>query len=303
MNWQETVNFFSLCLPAPVGKALRAARAGSVQEIRVRADRQVCLQTLSGVMGCSVTPTQDQVSAMAEALCEHALYARAEESRQGFVTLRGGHRMGLCGRVVASGQTVRALREIGSLCIRIAGEWPGTADAVMPYLADRQGRPLGTLVIGLPGRGKTTLLRDICRQLGDRGLRMCVADERSELAAASHGAPQLDVGRHTDVLDGLCKEAALRWLLRSMSPDALVTDELGDVGDAQAVLEAAQSGVPVIASVHGRDLEGALARGTMYHLRQNHAFSRYAVMSENGPFRVEALYDERLQPIALGGAS
>lgn len=232
MTWQETISFLTGCMPRPVARALMQQQEGSVREIRVRAGGKVRILTAGGEITCACTPTQPQVEQMAEALCEHALYARAEEQRQGFVTLRGGHRMGLCGRVVAQGQSVRALRDISSLCLRVAGQWRGAADALMPHLWDEQGRVRSLLIVGLPGMGKTTMLRDACRRLSERGARMCVVDERSEIAAMSGGVPQLDVGPNTDVLDGCAKEAGLRWMLRAMSPQALVTDELGGAMDA-----------------------------------------------------------------------
>lgn len=150
MTWQETISFLTGCMPRPVARALMQQQEGSVREIRVRAGGKVRILTAGGEITCACTPTQPQVEQMAEALCEHALYARAEEQRQGFVTLRGGHRMGLCGRVVAQGQSVRALRDISSLCLRVAGQWRGAADALMPHLWDEQGRVRSLLIVGLP---------------------------------------------------------------------------------------------------------------------------------------------------------
>ena len=297
MTWQETIAFLGGCLPRPVGRALMQHKEGSVREIRVRAGSRVRILAAGGETVCACTPTQPQVEQMAEALCEHALYARAEEQRQGFVTLRGGHRMGLCGRVVAQGQSVRALRDISSICLRVAGQWRGAADALMPHLLDEQGRVRSLLIVGLPGMGKTTMLRDACRRLSEQGVRVCVVDERSEIAAMSGGMPQLDVGPNTDVLDGCAKDAGLRWMLRAMSPQALVTDELGGSLDAQAVLEAARSGVSVLATLHGRDLESALSRGTLYHLAQNRAFERYVLLDEREVGRVRAVQDAQLRPL------
>ncbi len=297
MNWQETIVFFGGCLPKPVAKALMNQPEGSVREIRVRAGAKVRILTDRGEVICASTPSQAQVAQMAEALCEHALYARAEEQRQGFVTLRGGHRMGLCGRVIVQGQSVRALREISSFCLRVAGQWRGAADTLMPQLTDERGRVRSTLIIGMPGSGKTTMLRDACRRLSEKGVRMCIVDERSEIAAMCGGMAQLDVGPNTDVLDGCCKEAGLKWMLRAMSPEALVTDELGGATDAQAVLEAARSGVSVLSTLHGRDLESALSHGALYHLAQNHAFQRYALLDEREVGRISVLYDEQLRPL------
>ncbi len=300
MTWQETVSFLGGCMPKPVARLLMQQPEGSVREIRLRAGSRTCILTAQGEVCIAFSPSQTQVAQMAEALCEHALYARAEEQRQGFVTLRGGHRMGLCGRVIAQGQSVRALRELSSLCIRVAGQWRGAADALMPHLTDEDGRVRSLLLIGLPGMGKTTMLRDACRRLSEAGARMCVVDERSELAAMCGGVAQLDVGPNTDVLDGCCKEAGMRWMLRAMSPEAMVTDELGGAMDAQAVLDAVRSGVSVLTSLHGRSLEGAMSRGILYQLAQTRAFERYAVLDAHEVGKLLCVYDAQLNPLSAG---
>ena len=299
MTWMETLQFLTGCLPRPVGKALAAQAEGTVREIRIRAGGRASILTQQEEILCSGTFGQQQVAQIAEALCEHALYVRAEEQRQGFVTLRGGHRMGLCGRVVANGQSIRSLREISSLCIRIAGQWRGAADALVPCLWDENGRVRSALMIGLPGMGKTTLLRDACRNLSEQGVHMCVVDERSEIAAMCSGVAQLDVGPNTDVLDGCAKEAGLRWMLRAMSPEVLVTDELGSTLDVQAVMDAARSGVSVMATLHGRDLETALSRGTLYTLVQNQVFERYIVLDTRCVGKISMICDEKLRPLGV----
>lgn len=298
MNWQETLGFLGQCLPPQAVKHLRTVKEGSLREIRVRAGRRIRLETGEGSVCCPVTPSQQQVNQIAEALSEHALYARAEEMRSGFVTLRGGHRMGLCGRVICQGQLVRGLRDISSLCVRIAGQWPGAADRLMPFLTDREGRVLSALIIGLPGSGKTTMLRDALRRISEAGKRVCVVDERSEIAAMCEGEPQLDVGPNTDVLDGCAKDAGLRWMVRAMSPEVLATDELRDMAEGQAVLEAVQSGITVLATAHGRDTERTLHRGTLSGLAANGAFERYVLLRGDCVGEIEAVYDEELRPLS-----
>lgn len=297
MNWYETIAFFTHCLPKAVARPLNALPDGSLREIRVRAGQSIRLSTRQGETICPCEPTPQQVAQMAEALCEHALYARAEEQRSGFVTLRGGHRMGLCGRVICQGQSIRALRDISSFCIRIAGQWRGAADGLIGQLTDENGFCRSTLIVGLPGMGKTTLLRDSLRRLSEAGRRVCVVDERSEIAAMCDGLPQLEVGPCTDVLDGCGKEAGLRWLLRSLSPEVLVTDELSDTLDAQAALEAIRSGVSMLATVHGRDLDSVCGRNTLYPLIRDRAFERYAVLDVHEVGKLAEIYDRDFQPV------
>lgn len=297
MNWYETIAFFTHCLPKAVARPLNALPDGSLREIRVRAGQSIRLSTRQGETICPCEPTPQQVAQMAEALCEHALYARAEEQRSGFVTLRGGHRMGLCGRVICQGQSIRALRDISSFCIRIAGQWRGAADGLIGQLTDENGFCRSTLIVGLPGMGKTTLLRDSLRRLSEAGRRVCVVDERSEIAAMCDGLPQLEVGPCTDVLDGCGKEAGLRWLLRSLSPEVLVTDELSDTLDAQAALEAIRSGVSMLATVHGRDLDSVCGRNTLYPLVRDRAFERYAVLDVHEVGKLAGIYDRDFQPV------
>lgn len=297
MNWYETIAFFTHCLPKAVARPLNALPDGSLREICVRAGQSIRLSTRQGETICPCEPTPQQVAQMAEALCEHALYARAEEQRSGFVTLRGGHRMGLCGRVICQGQSIRALRDISSFCIRIAGQWRGAADGLIGQLTDENGFCRSTLIVGLPGMGKTTLLRDSLRRLSEAGRRVCVVDERSEIAAMCDGLPQLEVGPCTDVLDGCGKEAGLRWLLRSLSPEVLVTDELSDTLDAQAALEAIRSGVSMLATVHGRDLDSVCGRNTLYPLIRDRAFERYAVLDVHEVGKLAGIYDRDFQPV------
>ena len=299
MTQRQSLEELAHCLPRPVARTLLQLPDCSVQEIRIRVGEKTVIRTLEESKTCGLEPTPQQVGQMAEALCEHALYARVEEQRSGFVTLRGGHRMGLCGRVLLQGQSVRALREISSLCIRIAGQWRGAADRLLPLLTDETGRVMSTLIVGMPGSGKTTMLRDACLRLSERGFRMGVVDERSEIAAMSSGEAQLAVGPNTDVLDGCCKEAGLRWMLRSMGPDVLVTDELGTATDAQAALDCLSAGVAVLSTLHGRQVQPPPTRGVLAQLTLHRAFDRYVLLDEKQVGVIAGVYDSQLRPMEL----
>ena len=291
MEWHETRQFLSPCFPEPLQRELDMLLPGELREIRLRTNRPCVFVTGTRTAILDWQPTQMQLETLAEALSEHSLYARSDETSQGFITLRGGHRMGLCGSVLQRG-SVRRLKDLGSVCIRIACQWPGAADAVIARTSTL-AQPAGVLIIGPPGSGKTTILRDLARQLsGMKPMRQtALIDERGELSAPLNGVPQLDVGASTDVLDGLNKQDAFSWLIRSMSPEVIITDELTSAADAQSVLDTRGCGVAVCASVHGRDLHAAAKRPFIADLMAKRAFDLYAVLSPEGGAQVTAMYD------------
>lgn len=183
------------------------------------------------------------------ALMGHSLYARQNELDGGYFTLPDGSRAGISGRFAAGGP--RALSDIGSVCIRIAREIIGCADGVIGNVKCVRS----TLAVSPPGMGKTTLLRDIARQLSESGANVCIVDERGELAACMDGKPELNVGPRTDVIYGCEKHAAILRAVRACAPDYIVTDEIGGALDAQALDEALRCGVGIVASAHGATLE------------------------------------------------
>ena len=188
--------------------------------------------------------------------------------------------------------------QLGSLCLRIAAEWKGSADRLVP-LCNAGMHPQSMLIVGSCGTGKTTLLRDIARQLASASsmLQTAVVDERSELAACENGVPQLDIGETTDVLDRCPKAEAIPWLLRSMSPRLIITDELANAEDVSAIMEAAACGCAVIASVHGTSLNDLAARPVMASMMARRIFAHYAVLSPDGCGRISTIYDRNGSPI------
>ncbi len=233
-------------------------------ELRLRAGQPAQVESLAGGELRGDPLTAEQVRAAALALSGHSLYAREEELREGYFTIEGGCRIGVCGRMAMQPDGRPQLTHIGSVSVRIARAVAGAADGVMPMLYEA-GQPVSALILSPPGWGKTTLLRDIARQLSDGtahgpGVPVALADERGELAGCCLGVPTLAVGARTDVMDGCPKRYAIPLLIRAMAPQVIVTDELGHAGDVEAVRDALRCGVRVIASAHAADEGEALAR-------------------------------------------
>lgn len=249
---------------------------GDIREIRIRAGKPVMVGNGRGFSSEGIFPEVADVERMALAMLEGAPSSRSEEIRNGFVTLPGGHRAGFSGRAVMEEGQLLGVYRTTCIALRIARQVPGAAKPLEHYLFQR-GKPQSLLLLSGPGGGKTTMLRDAARILSQKGAAVCVVDERSELAACREGVPSLDVGENTDVLDGCAKSQGMMLMLRAMSPQAIITDELGGTEDADAVEEMLRCGVAVIASAHASCLEEARERKGVGRLLKSGAF-RYTAL-------------------------
>lgn len=273
------------CLPESLQRQLTDAAADTLCDVRMFANLPCRVRTIKGERTLAFTPDGRLLYEMAQQLCDRMLRLSPEKTGQGFITLRGGHRMGLCGRVTQKdGQLV--LQEIGSICLRIAHEVRGCGEkAAARFLQNRQGM----LLCGVPGSGKTTMLRDALRAISEAGVAVGLSDERGEVAACVQGVPQLDVGPRTHVLDGCPKAEALRWLLRAACPQVLAMDELYGIAECQAVREASACGVPVIASIHAGSAAELCQREGLRQMMQEKVFGQ-----------VIFLRDRRIERILTG---
>ena len=286
-------------LPVPLAAALRALgadRLEGLEELRLRRGFPMAAVLRTGEAEADAPPVGgDELRQVVENATQSSAHTALDRVCQGFVTLRGGHRLGLCGTVVRKDGRIVTLRELSSVSIRVARQVTGLAGPLLPGLME-DGRFLSTLILAPPGAGKTTLLRDLVRTLSDgEGCpphRVAVADERGEIAALWRGEPQLCVGRRTDVLDGCAKAEGLSILIRGMNPQAAAVDELARPEDARAVAEAAGCGVAVIATAHGADLDGLRRRPALRDALEAGVFRRLVVLERRGAARaarVEAL--------------
>ena len=229
---------------------------------------------------------------MIDRMCQSSVYAAQNDLCRGFITLPGGHRVGVCGKAAQRGGEIISLSDISSVNIRISREIKGAADRIIGLIWD--GRSLhNTLIISPPACGKTTLLRDAARLLGGGlyNFKVGIADERCEIAAVSGGVPLNDVGPLTDVYSNCPKPEGMEMLLRSMGPDIIITDEIGTKADEEAARHIINAGVKLICSAHAYDIEDLKRRDILSSLLNTHTFERIIVLSRrNGAGTVEKIY-------------
>lgn len=298
--------------PAQIKKALSEADLDMkyLQEIRLRVGQPlVCIyrgkEIFLAEQGGSCKGPQEYFLVSREALQEtvsyvsrYSIYAFDEEMRQGYITLPGGHRVGLAGKIVMEDGRIRCVKYISFLNVRLSHERKGCGDKVFPYLIE-DGNFCHTLIISPPKCGKTTLLRDIIRQASNgstllAGQNVGVVDERSEIGGSYQGVPQNDLGIRTDVLDCCPKSEGMMMLIRSMAPDIVAVDEIGDYRDSQAIEAVFHCGCKLLATVHGSSVEDIRRKPLLQKLVQYHFFQRYVVLDrEQEVGHIRDIFDSR----------
>jgi stage III sporulation protein AA len=281
---------------------------GRLQEIRLRVkepliiiydNREYFVNSSGGLMPGltqAYVVTAEDIRDTLDFISQYSLYAYEDEIRQGYITIQGGHRVGIAGKVVMDTREIKTIRHISFLNVRLAHQIKDCGIALLPKLRDAMGIR-HTLIISPPRCGKTTLLRDLVRLLSDGcdgypGVTVGVVDERSELGACYQGIPQNDLGKRTDILDGCPKAYGMLMLIRSMSPVVVAVDEIGSREDIEAIEYVINAGCSILATVHGNSIDDIRNKPVLRRLVEERIFERYVVLNNRGGIgTIERIFD------------
>lgn len=234
-----------------------------IQEIRLRVNKPIILKLRKVDLLIEYEVSQTEMLQILERLCNNSIYAYKEQICEGFITVKGGHRVGITGTAVTDNKRVINLKHITSFNFRIAREVIGCSNKILGEIIDLENNTIcTTLIVSPPGKGKTTILRDAIRNISNGipninflGKTVGVVDERGEIAAMYQGVPQNDVGIRTDVIENISKAKGMEMLIRSMAPEVICCDEIGSKEDAEAIKMAVRAGVKGIFTMHGRSIK------------------------------------------------
>lgn len=287
-------------LPKRIRKIMYFLPTDGLEEIRLRLGLPITLsytdrcryikpsgELSSGYTGCLIASKADLIEGM-ELISEASVYALTDEIKNGYITVGGGNRVGICGNAVSESGKITNINHVSGLNYRIAKEVLGAAKNIMPYVYN-QSHIRNTLIISPPQCGKTTLLRDVARSLSELGKKVSIIDERNEISAMSDGKSGYNLGISCDILSGASKAEGSLLMLRSMSPDVIITDELGADEEGRVLSKIAASGVNIISSIHASSRSDLQKRAEIAAICP--FFSCFVTLSRrNGVGTVEEIY-------------
>lgn len=269
-----------------------------IEEIRLRGNKPLMLKIGQETLIIDYIVRQQEILQTFEKICENSVYSYTRQICDGYITIKGGNRVGIVGSAVVDNGQVININYISSLNFRIARQKIGCSDSIIQDIIDYNNNSIhNTLIVSPPGCGKTTLLRDIVRNISDgidkigfKGKTVGVVDERGEIAAMYKGIPQNEVGIRTDVVDNMPKPQAMRMLVRSMAPDVIACDEIGSIEDINAIDYAMCSGVKGIFTAHGKDIDEVYQNPELSKLLKKHVFERIILLNSEKRGDAKCIY-------------
>ena len=268
-------------LPSRFKELLINFQSSNIQEIRLRINRAFALTidntekyllpcgTLSESSSYGIVCTQEDISQCFDSICNHSVHSYARELSQGYITIEGGNRVGICGTYVFKGNDLHTIKDISSINIRISNEFRGSANEIFKLVDFSE--PRGILLIGKPLSGKTTILRDLCRLVSYK-FKVSLIDERSEIASVYNGIPQSNIGLKVDVFNGYPKDIGINSAIRTMSPDIIFCDEIGTINDFKSIKFGAICGVKFVCTAHADSISQVLDNSNFNQILGTNAF-------------------------------
>lgn len=279
-----------------VGKILELGHIDKITEIRLRTYKKICVYYGTKEQIIDIEILLEDLITILRNISSNSIYSVQQDINNGFLTISGGHRVGVVGEVILSEGKVKNIKNISSMNIRIAHEYIGVSDKIIPFVFE-QGKRKNCIIVSPPLCGKTTLLRDIVRNLSNKGKNIVIVDERGEIAAMSNGKSYLDIGERTDVISYVPKEIGMQMAVRSMAPDIVVTDEIGTSMDVQAINYLCRSGVSFITTMHGNSLKDVMQSDIKEIILKGYVDTVILLSKKEGIGTIEKVYIDLLNDI------
>lgn len=289
-------------LPNRISALINREKINGLQEIRIRTNRQAILKYDNEEIVTDYIANEREIVQILQMLCDNSIYSYQSQICNGFITLYGGHRVGVTGNIAMKDGKVSNVNYVSSLNFRIAKEIIGVSNSIIDFVVNnninndkkRELEVNNTLIISKPGTGKTTLLRDLVRNISNMGFTVSLIDERGEVAAMYKGIPQNDVGLRTDVMDNITKSLGMRIAVRSMAPQVIVADEIGTKEDVEAINYGICSGVKGIFTAHANDISELKLNENLNKLYEQKLFTRLIFLEKMGKVKNIYLLDKNM---------
>ena len=269
----------------------------NLEEIRIRIGLPIIVKYSNKDIILDYKTTQKDLLDILEKICENSIYSYQNQICNGYITIIGGHRVGITGSVVIQNGKIVNINNISSLNFRISRQVLGCSNELLKYIIDYKNNTIyDTLIVSPPGAGKTTILRDAIRQIsngiGDfEGKTIGIVDERNEISAMYKGISQNDIGIRTDVLENISKSIGMKMLVRSMAPQIICADEIGSLEDVEAIKYIVCSGVKGIFTAHGANFQELQLNPELKQLLDSYTFKRIVFLDESNRGKIKGAYE------------